>query len=327
VTDYTHLSMRDRCLIATFLSMETKISTIATRAGRHRSTIYREIKRNKSGIRYMPGLAHEMAKLRHPGQSNKLETNVELNNYVLIGLKKGWSPEQISGRMRLDKMDFSICPESIYRYIFRNKNLGLYKLLPTKKSKRRIRCARNSKHRKPQMEMRNITHRTKEADLREIIGHWEGDTIRFPIDQKTSVTTLVERKSRFVCLRKNKNSKSQTVIDHIYNVIKSSPAKIWGSLTFDQGTEFMEFRKVERQTKCKIYFCDPHSPWQRGSNENMNGRLRRFLPKKFNIDKINQRTLDRIAIRVNDTPRKCLGYQTPEEVFKQHWKAYCRTTL
>ena len=327
MTDYTHLSMRDRCLIATFLSMETKIKTIAIRSGRHRSTIYREISRNKNGIRYMPGIAHEMAKLRHPHQANKIDTNLKLNLYVLKGLQDGWSPEQISGRMKLEKQDFLVCAESIYRYIFKNKNLGLYKLLPTKKSKRRSRHVREKRSKKTIMTMRNISHRTKEADLRDIVGHWEGDTIRFPRDQKTSVTTLVERKSRFVFLRKNKNSKSETVMNHIYDAIKSCPKKIWGTLTLDQGSEFMAFRKVERQTKCKIYFCDPHSPWQRGSNENMNGRLRRYLPKNFKIDKINQRTLEKISIRVNSTPRKCLGYQTPEEVIKQHWKDYCRTAL
>ena len=327
MTDYTHLSMRDRCLIATFLSMEAKISTIALRSGRHRSTIYREIKRNKSGKRYMPGIAHEMAKQRHPGPSNKLQTNIELNEYVLIGLRKGWSPEQISGRMKIEKKEFYVCPESIYRYVYRNKNLGLYKLLPTRKSNRRSRSDRKQYPKKPQMTMRHIDLRTKNADLRNIIGHWEGDTIRFPRDQKTCVTTLVERKSRYVCLRKNKNKKSKTVIDHICAAIKLAPKKMWRSLALDQGNEFMNFRNIERETKCKIYFCDPHSPWQRGSNENMNGRLRRFLPKKFKIDGINQKSLDKIAIQVNNTPRKCLGYKTPEEVFKQHWKSDCRTTL
>ena len=196
MTDYTHLSMKDRCLIATFLSMNAKISTIATRSGRHRSTIYREIKRNKGCERYMPGMAHEMAQQRHPGPSNKLQTHAELNKYVLAGLKNGWSPEQISGRMEMEKKEFYVCPESIYRYVYRNKNLALYKLLPTKKSKRRSRSDRNQYPKKPQMLMRNIKLRTKEADLRNTIGHWEGDTIRFPRDQKTCVTTLVERKSR-----------------------------------------------------------------------------------------------------------------------------------
>ena len=327
MTEYTHLTMKDRCLIANFLSMDAKIITIATRSGRHRSTIYREINRNKQGDRYMPGAAHEMAAQRHPCPPNKLQTNLELNQYVLAGLKKVWSPEQISGRMKEQNKDFYVCAESIYRYIYRNKNLGLYKFLPNKKSKRCFRNTRKPHQNGRQVAKWNISHRSSEVDLRATIGHWEGDTIRFPIDQKTCVTTLVERKSRYVCLRKNKNGVSKTVIGHICKAIKSSPIKIWGTLTLDQGTEFTDFRNIERQTKCKIYFCDPHSPWQRGSNENMNGRLRRFLPKKFKIDRINQRTLDRIAIQANSTPRKCLGYQTPEEVLMQHWKTFCRTAL
>ena len=327
MSDYTHLNMKDRCLIATFLSMNAKVKTIAARSGRHRSTIYREINRNKQGNRYLPGIAHHMAQQRHPGPSNKLQTNTELNEYVLNGLKNGWSPEQISGRMKVDKKDFFACHESIYRYIYGNKSLGLYKLLPKRKVKRRCRSVRNPNKNRHQLARRNISHRAEEVNLRQTLGHWEGDTIRFQKDQKTCVTTLVERKSRFVCLRKNKNKKSKTIIDHIFAAIKSTPRKLWASLTLDQGSEFMSFRKVEYQTKCKVYFCDPHSPWQRGSNENMNGRLRRFLPKNFKIDRIRQQTLDRIAIQANNTPRKCLNYQTPEEVIMQHWKSYCRTAL
>lgn len=327
VKDYTHLSMKDRCLIATFLSMKTKVAIIAERSGRHRSTIYREIKRNQQGKRYMPGLAHQLAAERHPRPNNKLETNYELNHYVFSGLKNGWSPEQISGRMKAENKDFFICHESIYRYIYSKTSLGLYKLLPKRKGKRRSRCIRNPFKNRHQLARRNISFRSEEVSTRSTLGHWEGDTIRFPMDQKTCVTTLVERKSRYVLLRKNKDKTSNTVINHIFKAIKMTPKKIFGSITLDQGSEFMSFRKIEYQTKCKVYFCDPHSPWQRGSNENMNGRLRRYLPKNFKIDKIRQSTLDKIANRVNNTPRKCLNYQTPEEVIIQHWEGYCRTAL
>lgn len=327
VGNYTHLSMRERCLISTFLSMNARVVLIAERSGRHRSTIYRELNRNTQGERYMPGIAHELARQRHPCPDNKLQKNIELNNYVRVGLENGWSPEQISGRMKTDNKYFYICAESIYRFIYRNKNLGLFKFLPRKQQKRYPRCERNKHQRKQQMLIRHINLRTPEANSRNTIGHWEGDTIRFPKDQKTCVTTLVERKSRFLFLRRNENKKSKTVIDHIFNSIKNSSKKIWRSIAFDQGNEFMEFRKIERQTKCKIYFCDPRSPWQRGSNENMNGRLRRYLPKKFKIDEITQDFLDTIAALTNDTPRKCLGYQTPREVITQHWKGFCRTAL
>lgn len=328
MTDYTHLSMRDRCLIATFLSMNAKVKIIAERSGRHRSTIYREIKRNKHkpNDRYMPGLAHEMALERHSHAPNKLDTDKELNKYVLEGLNNNWSPEQIAGRLKIEKKKFSTCPESIYRYVYRDKKKKLYKLLPRKKSKRKVRSKRAAYEKISLMDRRNISLRPKEAESRLNAGHWEGDTIRFKKSQKTCVTTLAERKSRLVILLKNKDKKSETVVNKICKKIKFFPKKKFASLTFDQGTEFSSFLSIERLTKCKIYFCDPHSPWQRPTNENTNGRIRRFLPKKFYIDKINQEQLDKIADNMNNTPRKCLGYLTPIEVFMQHQKAICRTS-
>lgn len=324
--DYNHLTMRDRCLIATFLSMDAPVDTIAERSGRHRSTIYREIKRNKPEPedRYMPSIAHQMALDRHPHAPNKLDTNKELNKYVLDGLKNHWSPEQIVGRMKVEQKKFLTCPESIYRYVYRDKKEALYKLLPRKKSKRHIRNKRASK-KITLMNRRNIRLRPEEANSRSNAGHWEGDTIRFKKDQKTCVSTLAERKSRLVILLKNNDKTSKTVVNKICNKIKKFPKKKFASLTLDQGSEFSSFLAIERLTKCKVYFCDPHSPWQRPTNENTNGRIRRFLPKNFKIDRINQGHLDKIADRMNNTPRKCLGYLTPIEVFIQHQKTLCRT--
>lgn len=307
--------------------MGTKISTIAERAGRHRSTIYRELKRNtKRGQSYMPSQANELAKKRQPHPPNKIDTIPALNKFILDGLSNGWSPEQISGRIRKEEKEFSICPESIYRYVYQNKKTNLYQLLPRKNPKRCFRVARKA-HQKTQLLQKNIAHRAEEANSRSTLGHWEGDTIHFPLGQKSCVTTLVERKSRFVCLRKNENKTSPTVMEKIYDVVKSSPRKIWDSITFDQGAEFMGYHQLERKTKCKIFFCNPHSPWQRGSNENTNGRLRRHLPKKHLIDETTQEDLDRIAMLVNNTPRKCLGYKTPKEVFIQYWKTFSRAAL
>jgi len=309
--------------------MNAPVKTISERSGRHRSTIYRELNRNKPKPedRYMPGIAHQMAQERHPHVPNKLDTNKELNKYVLGGLNKGWSPEQISGRMKLENKEFTTCPESIYRYVYRDKEKKLYKLLPRKKSKRRIRAERAKRQKAALIAKRNISNRPQEATSRHNSGHWEGDTIRFKKGQKTCVTTLAERKSRLVILLKNKNKKSGTVINNICKKVKALPKKKFASLTLDQGTEFSSFLPIERLTRCKVYFCDPHSPWQRPTNENTNGRIRRFLPKKFKIDVLNQGQLDKIADIMNNTPRKCLGYQTPIEVFMQQQKPPCRTPV
>ena len=200
-------------------------------------------------------------------------------------------------------------------------------MLAYKKPKRQRCLDRNNRKNRTEMEKRNISQRPEDVNLRHDFGHWEGDTIRFPEHQKSTVTTLIERKSRYVCLYKNINKNSSTVIGAIYQGIKAVPKKIWCSLTLDQGMEFMDFRVIEQQTRCKIYFCNTHSPWQRGSNENMNGRIRRYLPKKFGIDAIDQKELDKIANRVNNTPRKCLGYFTPKEIVCQHWQRVCRFGL
>lgn len=167
--------------------MNSPVKTIAERSGRHRSTIYRELKRNKPSPedRYMPGTAQQMATDRHPHAPNKLDTNKDLNKYVIEGLAKSWSPEQISGRMKIEKKEFSTCPESIYRYVYRDKNKKLYKLLPRKKSKRKIRSKRSAQERSNQMDRRNISLRPAEAACRSTGGHWEGDTIRFKRSEKT----------------------------------------------------------------------------------------------------------------------------------------------
>lgn len=307
--------------------MRLSIKEIANRMGRHKSTIYRELDRNLHYGYYMPAKADEQAKARHPKPPNKIDANTALNNYVVTGLKQGWSPEQISGRMKMEGKEFYACSESIYRYIYNNRYLGLYKFLPSKKIKRRCRSKRNGRVNQIQIAIRNIHKRPAYIKDREELGHWEGDTVRFSKDQKSCVTTLVERKSRYVCLNKNADKKAKTVTEHICDKMKLAPKKLWRSIAFDQGSEFMEFRAIERQTKATIYFCDTSSPWQRGSNENTNGRLRRYLPRGLEIDGIPQEYLDKISNLMNNTPRKCLGFQTPAEVIKQHWNGFCRTSL
>lgn len=325
MANYTHLSMVERCRFNCFLSMKLKIGEIAKRMDRHPSTLYRELNRNtKYGV-YLPSTAHRLAHTRHPHPPNKLDVHAALNNYVIEKLHLGWTPEEIAGRMRLDKLDFYICAESIYRYIYRNKHLGLYKLLPSKQPKRRPFKVRKT-HQKSLLPW-NISKRPPEVDERLTSGHWEGDTIRFQKIYKACVTTLVERTTRYVFLKKNIDGKTKNVINGMVSLMLSTPKKLWSSMTLDLGMEFMCFREIERKTKCDVWFCNPSSPWQRGSNENTNGRLRRFLPRNIDIDQLPEKILEKIASQMNDTPRKCLGYRTPREMLIRHWKRLCRTSL
>ena len=147
-------------------------------------------------------------------------------------------------------------------------------------------------------------------------------------NSRSAVGTLVERSTRLVLLLHLPDGHGAKNVEvAMCKAIATLPGELARSVTWDQGTEMATHASFTVKTGVPVYFCDPHSPWQRGSNENMNGRLRRYLPKDFKIDKISQQELDEIAIRANDTPRKCLGYFTPYEVISQHWKAFCRTSL
>lgn len=320
MVDYTRLSMRERCNLATFLDMGLTMVEIARRMGRHRSTLYRELSRNHTAGYYRPGLAHHKAIKRHPRKRSKIQSIKSLYHYVYDRLRMGWSPEQISGRMKLEKQPFYVCGETIYRYVYQNGKQGLYKYLPCQKKRRRRRKARS----KPACrygDIRLITERPTNIDSRYHIGHWEGDLIAFSGSRKKTVTTLLERKSRLVTLIKNMTKQSTVVMSKIHEVFTTRLACLpCRSITFDQGIEFANYQCVESALGCKVYYCETSSPWQKGSNENMNGRLRRYLPRSTDIHNITQELLDQVARRMNNTPRKCLGFKTPMEVFLRHLK-------
>lgn len=326
MANYTQLSCSERYKLNARLKQSVK--EIAKELNRNRSTIYRELKRNKENDSYDAAIADHLAKNRRSGGAKScFETNIELKEYVLEGLNKGWSPEQISGRMKQERRSFSACPETIYQFIYRDPSKKLYELLPTKRKKRTHRHHRkkyNNAIKAAIIEAHNIKHRPIEVNARSSVGHWEGDTIRFTKDQKNNVTTLVERMSRFTIMLKNADGKTKTVIDPICKIIKKTKKNLWKSITFDQGVEFMDFPKIKRLTSCQTFLCDPRSPWQRPTNENTNGRIRRFLPKDFPVDTISNLDLEVICDRMNNTPRKCLGYQTPKEIF--NIQGMCRTS-
>lgn len=322
--NYTHLSMPDRRRFCIFLEMGFPLSEIAKKLSKHRSTLYRELNRNSEAGRYLPKAAHlkaqERVKQKRP---SKLQTDGVLRDYVVRNLKKGWSPEQISGRMKYHKLTFYACPETIYQFIYALKNKELYHCLAYKKPKRQRHYGR-----KKQLcrygKIRLITQRPEDISMRKRFGHWEGDTIEFRGTKEKVVTTLVERKSRLVYLIKNTSKHSRGVMDKIKGKFEKLPAKMCKTITFDQGSEFADYEYLEQEIKCKVYYCETRSPWQKGSNENMNGRLRRYLPRETEIDKMTQEELNELAAKMNRCPRKCLGFKTPQELFIQQYKNDCR---
>jgi len=325
MSKYTHLSMTERRRLYIFREIGLSMAEISKRLSRNRSTLYREWNRNKEAEGYLPSLAQEKAKRRHcHGRLNKLQKNSDLHEYVVRGLKKGWSPEQISGRMKFKKLNYSVCPETIYRYIYKSKEEKLFYYLHyknTKRSKRRERKHRNCRY----GEMRLITQRPPAIQERDRFGHWEGDTIAFSGDKKKVVITLVERRSRMVYLIKNNNKYPTEVMGKIAKKMAELPRKMCKTMTFDQGFEFANPRLLEHRMGCCVYYCETHSPWQKGSNENMNGRIRRYLPRRTNLEAWPQEDLDELAHKMNLCPRKCLGFKTPQELFFQQYKNDCRT--
>lgn len=323
--NYTHLSQTDRRRLSVFLEMKLSVNEIAIKLNRHRSTVYRELNRNKDSETYSLGTAQQKIEERNRARKQgKLETDGILRDYVITGLKKGWSPEQISGRMKHQKLSFYVCHETIYQFIYRSKNKKLYYYLAYKKPRRQRRYERHKQGCR-YGDIRLIQQRPEEINTRKRFGHWEGDSIQFSGAKEKVVTTLVERKSRVVFLIKNQRKYSHGVMDKIVERFKNLPNKMCKTVTFDQGTEFADYKHLEQQIQCKVYYCETHSPWQKGSNENMNGRLRRYLPRGTEIVKIAQEKLDELATKMNRCPRKCLGFKTPNELFIQQYKNDCRT--
>lgn len=315
---YKHLSKKERFRLHGHLDTGKSISQIAKILGRHRSTLYRELARNSYTKRYLPDTAQRKYMMRRSRKKkSKIKSCSKLFHYIAQKLKSGWSPEQISGRMRLENKEYYACPETIYRYIYACKQgKPWYSDLCKAKPHRGKRMGRKVGSGK----CHSIkSDRPAQINTREQFGHWEGDTIAFSANPYTNVTTLVERKTRFSIFLLNGAKKSEEVINKIKHCMDGLAASSWKTITFDQGSEFARYRLLERYNrKCKVYFCHPRSPWEKGTNENMNGRVRRFLPRNYDISRLNQFAVAGLAKKLNNIPRKILNYLTPREALQKH---------
>lgn len=283
---------------------------VAAKLGVHKSTIYREIKKglDENGT-YWAVIAQEYVDLRKKNSvyQPKIDTCVELRNYVVLHLRDGWSPETIAGKAKRDKTSFSICAESIYAWIYRQKECWYQYLRRGKRHRTKLKGHKSQKIKIPN---RVSIHKRNASGF----GHFEGDSVIFK--DKKVITTFNERMSGYAIFVKQERrfahltGESQVqVMEKYKNVAKS--------LTLDNGMEHVAHESVTAITKIPVYFADPYSSWQRGANENLNGLLRRYLPKRSSIEKLNQRELDDIATDLNNRPRKRLGFRTPAEVFQQ----------
>jgi IS30 family transposase len=248
-----------------------------------------------------------------------LAIRVKLQTIVASKLILDWSPEQISGWLKIEypnNESMRVSHETIYRSLFIQARGVLKKELiqhlRTKRRIRRSRHARDSGHRMGQIvDAISIRERPAEVEDRAIPGHWEGDLLGGT--NNSHIATLVERHSRFVTLVKVPSKDTATVVAALTRHVRKLPASMCRSLTWDRGLEMAKHKSFTVATNVKVYFCDPQSPWQRGSNENTNGLLRQYFPKRTDLSGYTQTELDKVALRLNQRPRKTLGFQTPED--------------
>lgn len=314
---YDQLTLEERCRLRGMMEMGLSKMEIARRLGRHRSTIDRELDRNSNVDGYRPDTAHRRAWARRL-RGSRIERSTRLGAHIENRLAMGWSPEQIAGRMELDEVEHGVCTESIYRHVFSpaGRRAGLPKLLPQRKS-RRGRRARNGR-REPSIPNRApIDQRPLSAEDRQEFGHWEGDLMHFR-RKRDILLTLQERRTRLTLARRLHSKDAPATADAIVGELGGLPAAALRTITHDNGGEFARHETVKARIGLAAYFCDPHSPWQRGGIENGNGLIRRDLPRKTRLSDYHDTDIDDIVWMLNSTPRKCLGFQTPIEAFAQH---------
>ncbi|MBN6811297.1 IS30 family transposase [Kocuria indica] len=320
VIDSRYLSLIERERIHDLRSRGDSIRSIGRALGRSASTISREIARNTATtVGYLPYAAHRIAAARRPRRrACKLESAGDLRAYVAAKLRKVWSPEQISHRLVKDFPDdqgMRVSTETIYQAIYVQGRGALKREIAasmrrgrTTRKPRRDPAKRTSRFVDP---MVSIAERPAEAEDRAIPGHWEGDLIVGTMG-RSAIGTLVERSSRFVTLvHLEHDHTAETVRDGLITTVADLPAALRRSLTWDQGTEMSGHVGFQTATDMAVYFCDPGSPWQRGSNENTNGLLRQYFPKGTDLSRHTPAELRRVAEDLNERPRKTLDWDTP----------------
>ena len=319
---YIQLQRNERILLAKYRSEGLSIGRIATLLSRSKSTISRELRRNGFPSFYHVGEAERRRKKRHFQPPRKLHRHRWLHRYVFARLKKGWSPQQISARLRhkLGKdSNMLVSHETIYATIYAyprgELRRELIKALRQSRSKRRPRSG--GKDRRSQIpDLKPISERPPEVEDRLMPGHWEGDLIMGARNQ-SCVGSLVERTSRFLILVQMDNKTSPVVTGGFERELSPLPEDLRRTLTYDRGTEMTQHLKLTNALNIDVYFADPHSPWQRGSNENTNGLVRQYLPKGTDLSHVTQEQLNEIAALINGRPRKCLDWNMPKHLFKK----------
>jgi len=328
-TTYVQLSIEDRCRIASLREQGRSMRQIAAALDRAPSTIARELERNaERKLGYRPAYAHEQTRARR-WKGSKLERDEGLRRVVLDRLEQGWSPEQVAGRLAREQAKSSVSHETIYRFIYaqiaRTKDYSWRNYLPRSKSKRGCRGRRGGSSTSFIEGRIPLSERPAQARDRQTPGHWEADLMMFA-KYGQAILTVHERSSRILLAARPDNKTANLIAEMIDQLLRPIPSQLRKTITFDNGTEFARHTRLH-SLDLKTFFCDPYAPWQKGGIENAIGRMRRFIPRKTDLAAISDRHFIALLHAYNATPRKCLDFKTPAELFLQqllHFK--CEST-
>lgn len=312
-----HFTQETRTVLAALLRTKNTQKKIAEELEKTPGAISKEINRNKDmdGV-YRARSAQRKADKRRVVANQrfrKIENNIQSQEYIIIHLERYWSPEQVAGRWRKDK-ETIIHHQTIYVWIYTHRK-DLVKYLRCQKGRYRRRYGtRIREKQREKLKKKRIDTRPTIIDTRERLGDWEGDTI-VGGERTQRILTHVDRKSGYLIADKLTVVTSEILQQTIVKRMKYLPKEKRRSITYDNGTEFNDYERIERHTKADVYFCYPYHSWERGTNENTNGLIRQFFPKGSAFGTIRQRDVRRVERLINNRPRKRLGYATPREVF------------
>ena len=307
-----HLTLGDREYLQRLVKAKKPVAEIAVLMDRHRSTIYRELERNGDKLGYRAECAEWLAKRRRRRchRPQKLR-DIDMRLYVNDRLRQAWSPDQIAGRMRIDfprEPQQRVSAQTIYAWIKRSAGrLGRWLRLANRKPK--------SLEKGP--DYVSIRGRPAVINSRRRYGDWEGDTI-VGKRRASGLVTLVERKSGLLRIGRINNLRSTTTMTMTERCLADLPAGLCRSVTFDNGSEFTEHRRLTDALSLAVYFAEPYKAWQRGANENANGLLRQYFPKGTDFKRVTAREVNRVELLLNQRPRRRLGYRNPLEVIAKH---------
>jgi len=326
---YSHLSSMEREEISRAVVLGRGVRAIAKQLRRSASTVSRELRRNAERPTHYRATTAKWRAQRRTGiarRPRKLVSDRWLRRYVGRHLQQGWSPAQIAARLRRDyphDVDKRISRETIYAAIYIVPRGQLRRTLISclrQHRKVRRRRYRSGLKRGDIPNPTPIAARPHEVEARLIPGHWEGDIIKGRANG-SAVGTVVERSTRLVLLARIPGLDSRSVVQGFARKLRSMPQPLRKSMTYDQGREMARHELLSKKLKLQVYFADPHSPWQRGTNENTNGLLRQYLPKSADLAALSQRELNAIAARLNNRPRQTLNWMTPNEAWETQLKS------